>query len=309
MKTQAIILTQYGEPNHFAQSEIQLPDLKDNEVLVAVRATSYNPADKWLRTGALQEFYPFEMPIVLGWDMAGVVVATGSQVKDFGVGDEVSARVPTQRFGSYAHNVIVPSDVLAKKPSAVSFEQASAVAMVGVTAYQAMDFAQIQPNSRVLIHGGAGSVGSLLVQFAKAQGAFVVTTASTDDIAKVKALGAGEVIDYKKQDFKNIDLVDVVIDTVGAQTLADSLMVVKQGGLLMSVAENISETLQQQADSKQVRTHFVLAQNNAEQLQTILNQLAEQKLQFNPTQILPLTCENVMNTHLNPKGKTVFVVE
>ncbi|MCQ9210583.1 NADP-dependent oxidoreductase [Granulicatella seriolae] len=187
MRTQAVILSNYGGPENFKDDVIDLPNVQEDEVLIKVKATSFNPADKWVRTGAMLDFYPMDCPIVLGWDFAGEIIEVGADSAEWAVGDSVFGRLHAQKFGSYAHHVIVNKKYLAKKPKNLDYPQAAALALIGTTAYQALfDHAGLQTGEVVLIHGGAGGVGNMAVQLAKYTGATVIATAGTSDLAKYK---------------------------------------------------------------------------------------------------------------------------
>lgn len=179
METRAIVIEEYGHADQLKESNVALPELGEHQVLVKIKATSVNPIDWKLREGYLAQMMPWDFPIILGWDVAGEIVEIGSAVKDWQVGQEIFARPETTRFGTYADYTIVDDHLLARKPEGASFEDAAAVPLAGLTAYQALfTHGKLKAGEKVLIHAGAGGVGIYAVQLAKNIGATVITTAS-----------------------------------------------------------------------------------------------------------------------------------
>jgi NADPH:quinone reductase-like Zn-dependent oxidoreductase len=205
-------------------------------VLIEARAAGVNPVDHLIVKGFMSAG-PLTQPLAIGNEVAGVVAAVGSEVADFAVGDEVFARVDPRVGGAFAEYVAVDQALVAAKPEALSFEEAASLPLVGLTAWQALtEQAQVGPGTRVLIHGGAGGVGSVAVQLAKHLGAEVVATASADSVELVRTLGADQVVDYRAEQFDEVvSGVDVVFDTVGGQTQDRSFRVLKPGGTLVSI--------------------------------------------------------------------------
>ncbi|MFE4688251.1 NADP-dependent oxidoreductase [Streptomyces sp. NPDC056721] len=236
MKT--FMIERYGDKSGVRAGEMPDVQVGADDVLVRIHAASVNPLDLKLRDGAFKAFLPYHLPLVLGNDLAGVVVQVGSAVTRFAVGDEVYARPDKDRIGTFAELIAVHQDDVALKPATLTMEEAASLPLVALTAWQALvERAQVRPGQKVLIHAGAGGLGSIAVQLAKALGAHVAATASTAKVDLVKGLGADVVIDYKTQDFETVlDGYDVVLDTLGGETLAKSLRVLKPGGKAISVA-------------------------------------------------------------------------
>jgi NADPH:quinone reductase-like Zn-dependent oxidoreductase len=209
-----------------------------HDVLIQVHATSVNPLDSKIRTGEFKLILPYTFPLVLGNDLAGVVVRTGSAVKRFKPGHEVYARPPEARIGTFAELIAVNENALALKPSNLDMAEAASVPLAALTAWQALvETAQVKKGQKVLIHAGSGGVGTFAIQLAKHLGAFVATTTSTANVEWVKALGADVVIDYKQQDFANeLRDFDVVLNSLGADVLEKSVKVLKPGGQLISLS-------------------------------------------------------------------------
>ncbi|MGY3847507.1 NADP-dependent oxidoreductase [Streptomyces hydrogenans] len=234
----AFMVEKYGDATGMRAAEMPDPQVGADDVLVKIHAASVNPLDMKIRNGDLKAILPYRLPLVLGNDLAGTVVRVGSSVDRFAVGDEVYARPDKDRIGTFAELLAVHQDDLAPKPATLTMTEAASLPLVALTAWQALvERANVQPGQKVLIHAGAGGLGSIAVQLAKALGAHVATTASTAKVGLVKELGADEVIDYRTQNFEEIlDGYDIVLDSLGGENLAKSLRILKPGGLAISVA-------------------------------------------------------------------------
>ena len=234
----AFVVSKYGKENNVEAVKLPEPELGDGDVLVEVHAASVNPLDLKIRNGELKPLLPYKLPLVLGNDLAGVVIKAGKNVRRFKPGDEVFARPDQDRIGAFAELIAISENDVAKKPHRLDMEQAASVPLVGLTAWQALvGKARLQAGQKVLIQAGSGGVGTIAIQLAKHLGATVATTTSTANVDWVKGLGADVVIDYKKDDFESVlHDYDVVIDTQGGQTLEKSLLVLKPGGKVISVA-------------------------------------------------------------------------
>jgi alcohol dehydrogenase len=237
MKMRAAVIERYGENEQVNLVTVSTPRVDMTDVLVEVKAASVNPLDTRIRDGKLKQVLPFKMPLILGNDFAGIVVATGSQATKFKVGDEVYARSDTVRIGSFAEYTVIEERNLSLKPKNLTMEEAASLPLVALTAWQVLvEKAHITKGQKVLIHGGAGGVGSIAVQLAKHLGAYVATTASKTDFATVKKYGADQVIDYRTEDFSTVlKEYDLVLDTRGGETLDKSFYILKRGGTVVSV--------------------------------------------------------------------------
>jgi NADPH:quinone reductase-like Zn-dependent oxidoreductase len=233
----AFLIDRYGKQNG-GIGEVPEPVPGSHDVLIEVHAASVNLLDSKIRSGEFKLILPYSFPLVLGNDLAGVVIQTGAEVKGFKPGDEVYARVPEQRIGTFAERIAVDQNAVALKPANLSMEQAAAVPLVALTAWQALvDIAGLQKGQKILIHAGSGGVGTIAIQLAKHLGAVVATTTSTANVEWVKALGADVVIDYKHQQFEQeLRDYDVVLNSLGADVLEHSLKVLKPGGQLISIS-------------------------------------------------------------------------
>ncbi|HWI02104.1 MAG TPA: NADP-dependent oxidoreductase [Propionibacteriaceae bacterium] len=234
----AFIVERYGDAGAVRAAEVPDPDVGEDDVLVQIRAASVNPLDLKTRDGAYKAILPYRVPFVLGNDLAGVVVGVGAGVARFTVGDEVYARPDKNRIGTFAELIAIHQDDLATKPTTLTMEEAASIPLVGLTSWQALvERANLQTGQKVLIHAGSGGVGTIAIQLAKQLGASVATTTSTANIDLVKDLGADVVVDYKKQAFETVlHDYDVVLDTLGGETLKKSLQVLKPGGKLIGIA-------------------------------------------------------------------------
>jgi NADPH:quinone reductase-like Zn-dependent oxidoreductase len=234
----AFIVERYGDAGAVRAVEMPDPDVGEDDVLVQIRAASVNPLDLKTRDGAYKAILPYRVPFVLGNDLAGVVVGVGARVTRFAVGDEVYSRPDKNRIGTFAELLAVHQDDLATKPTTLTMEEAASIPLVGLTSWQALvERADLQTGQKVLIHAGSGGVGTIAIQLAKQLGASVATTTSTANIDLVKDLGADVVVDYKKQAFETVlHDYDVVLDTLGGETLKKSLQVLKPGGKLIGIA-------------------------------------------------------------------------
>lgn len=234
----AFILERYGKKHALRLADMPEPELRDDEALVQVHAAGVNQLDARIRDGAFKLILPYRLPLILGHDVAGVVVKVGSRVRQFKPGDEVYARVDDFRIGTFAEFVPVKEASLALKPKGLTMEEAASIPLVGLTAWQALvEQAELKKGQKVFIQAGSGGVGTFAIQLAKHLGATVATTTSTANVALVKRLGADVVIDYKTQDFEKVlrDY-DVVLNSQDGKTLEKSLRVLKRDGKLISIS-------------------------------------------------------------------------
>jgi NADPH:quinone reductase-like Zn-dependent oxidoreductase len=233
----AYVVDRYGTDSVRA-ADIPEPQVGARDVLVWVSAVSINPLDKMVRNGEFKQLLKYKPPFVLGHDVAGVVTGLGANVRDFKVGDEVHARPRDLRIGTFAEFIAIDQDDLAPKPRSLTLHEAAAVPLVALAAWQILiGRAQVKPGQKVLIHAGAGGLGSTIIQLAKHLGATVATTTNTATVELVRSLGADVVLDYTKEDFSTVlSDYDLVLDSLGGKNLEKSLTVLKPGGLAIGVA-------------------------------------------------------------------------
>jgi NADPH:quinone reductase-like Zn-dependent oxidoreductase len=231
----AFVVSKYQEPMH--EADVPEPVVGEHDVLVQVQAAGLNVVDEKIRQGAFKSFLRYELPQVMGSDVAGTVIGVGAKVRELALGDQVYAQTRMDRIGTFAERIAVHEADLALKPETATFEEAGALPVVALTAWQALvEKGDVQPGQRVLIHAGAGGVGSIAIQLAKHLGATVATTASAGNIDFVRELGADSVVDYRNQDFEQVlDGYDLVLDSVGGETLEKSLRVLRPGGKAIGI--------------------------------------------------------------------------
>ena len=234
----AIVIERYGDNRVLQYRDVPKPTPAAGEILVRVHAAGLNPIDYKTRSGKAKAILPYRFPLVLGNELAGEVVECGPDTERFQPGQRVFARMGRGRIGSFAEYAVVREEVCAHIPAGVSYETAAAVPLAGLTAYQALvERGNIDRGMNVLIHAGAGGVGSLAIQLAKLRGAVVATTASAPNHDLLRSLGADICIDYRTEDFRGkVSGIDYVLDTLGGKTLEHSFEIVKPGGHIISIA-------------------------------------------------------------------------
>ncbi|WP_078380696.1 NADP-dependent oxidoreductase [Sutcliffiella halmapala] len=233
----AMVIEKYGKvPMNLV--EMPTPEIGEYEVLAEIHAASINPVDFKIRDGKVKMLVKYKMPLILGNDFSGVVAKVGAKVTRFKVGDEIYARPRKSNIGTFAEYIAIHENDIALKPKNLSFEEAASIPLVGLTVYQALhDIMQLQKGQKILIHAGAGGVGTFAIQLAKLMGATVATTASEAGTNLVKSLGADEIINYKTERFEDIlKNYDAVLDTLGGKILENSFDVVKDGGKIVSIS-------------------------------------------------------------------------
>ena len=225
--------------------DIPTPEIGSTDVLVRVAAASLNPLDVKLRDGIMHHFFPLSFPYTIGTDLAGTIEAVGADVTGWSVGEGVVARVDPTSGGALAEFAVVPAAYLVHAPNMVALEQAAGIGTAAPTAWQALfEIADLKKGQTILVHAGAGGVGSFAIQFARSAGARVIATASGDGIDIARRLGADQVIDYKAGSFADkVCDVDVVLDTVGGETQQNSFAVLRAGGVLVSTVSPPDEAL------------------------------------------------------------------
>ncbi|MRG85914.1 NADP-dependent oxidoreductase [Salinibacillus xinjiangensis] len=309
----AIVIDQYGGSEQLKERDVERPSITDDQVLVEVHATSVNPIDWKLREGYLQEMLPFEFPIILGWDVAGTITEVGKNVTEYKAGDRVFSRPATTRQGTYAEFVPVDQNLLAMMPENMSYEDGAAIPLTGLTAWQCLvDFSNIKEGDKVLIHAGAGGVGTFAIQIAKSFGAYVATTASEKNEEFLTHLGADQVIDYQKDNFETIlSDYDIVLDSMGGEIQSKSYKVLKEGGKLVSIAQPPSE---EEATKHGVEAGFLWLEPKGEQLEELAKLYKEGKLKPIIGEVFEFNEKAVQEAHAlseshHARGKIVITLE
>jgi NADPH:quinone reductase-like Zn-dependent oxidoreductase len=302
----AVVAHEYGTPEVLKFEDFPRPEPNENQALVRVIASSVNPADPLTLSGKYAREFGTHLPLIPGYDVAGVVEKTGANVTKLKAGDAVYG-YPTFG-GGWADYVTVTEGEVAAKPKSLNFVEAAAVPMGALTAWQALvDTAQLQPGQIILIHGGSGGVGSFAIQIAKVRGARVIATASTANQDLLKQLGADVAIDYTKTKFEDVAKdVDAVLDPVGKDTLARSYGVVKKGGIVMSLVARPDPT---EIKKRGIRGAAISVHPDAEDLAEIAHLVDAGKIKPVVTQVLPLSeaiaAQRQAATH-HTRGKVVL---
>ena len=234
----AFVISRYGRNVALQATEMPEPELGESDVLVKIHAAGLNVLDSKIKNGEFKLLLPYRLPLILGHDLAGLVIKVGSRVQQFKVGDEVYARPADHRIGTFAELISIDQNDVALKPKSLTMEEAASIPLVGLTAWQALvEKANLKKGQKVFIQAGSGGVGTFAIQLAKHLGATVATTTSAANIELVKSLGADIVIDYKKVEFETIlHDYDVVLNSQDTKTLEKSLRVLKLGGKLISIS-------------------------------------------------------------------------
>jgi NADPH:quinone reductase-like Zn-dependent oxidoreductase len=282
----AVRVDSFGGPEVLRVVSVPRPVAGAGELLVRVHAASVNPIDTYTRAGQAEDITGARTPYVPGFDVSGVVEAVGAGVKSFRKGDAVFAMLDLRRGGAYAEYVLVKQAEAAKKPKRLSHEAAAAMPLTVLTAWQALfDTAALEAGQTVLVHAGAGGVGSMAIQLAKWRGARVIATASAANHAYLRKLGADVVIDYKTQRFEELAKdVDVVLDPIGGDTQRRSLAVLKRGGILVSIV-GLGATAR---NTTNVRAQSILVKPDAATLTRVAALADERRLQPTVSHSFPL---------------------
>ena len=306
----AIVIHEYGGPEVLKYEDVPRPEPKADQILIRMIAAGVNPVDGMIRSGMFAKNGNGAFPMVLGGDAAGIVERVGNKITKFKAGDPVFAYVSLDSGGGYAQYAVVPEREAAPKPTSLTYVEAAAVPIVALTAWQALiDTAKLNAGQTVLIHGGSGGVGSFAIQIAKARGAKVIATASAANQDLLKQLGTDVAVDYTKQKFEDIAKdVDVVLDSVGKDTLTRSYDVVKKGGIIVSF---VARPNQSELEKHGIRGVALSVEPNSGELAQIGKLIDEKKIRVIISQTFPLSeakkaQEQVASGHT--RGKIVLKV-
>jgi NADPH:quinone reductase-like Zn-dependent oxidoreductase len=290
----AMRVHEFGEPDMLQLDTVPRPSAGPGELLVRVHAAAINPVDAQVRAGHAQSIANAKLPYVPGFDLSGDVVEVGSDVSEFTAGDAVFAMLDLRRGGAYAEYAVVKAAEAARKLARLSHVEAASLPLVALTGWQALfETADLQPGQTVLIHAGAGGVGSIAIQLAKWRGAKVIATASEHNHEFLRALGADVVIDYTRQPFEEIARdVDVALDSIGGDTQLRSLATLRDGGILISL---VGLSPRAASPPRNVRTTAILVRPDAAQLSEIAALVESGHLRPIVSDVLPL--ENAADAH------------
>ncbi len=307
----AIRLHEFGGPQVLTYEDAPKPEPKEGEVLIKVAAAGVNPVDAMIESGAMEEMAKHTLPLVPGWDAAGTVEMLGPGVTGFTVGDAIFAFADIRRDGTYAEYAVIAAEALCSKPASLDFPAAASIPLAGTTAWQALfEEANLQSGQTILIHGAGGAVGAFAVQFAKVKGATVIATATGDDIAYVRSIGANVVVDYKTEKFEDAAHgVDAVLDTISGETQARSWATLRDGGVLVSTLPGAEAP--PEAAARGVQGKSFMAHPDGPQLKEIAGLVDAGKVETRIGQTFPLSeakqaQETAKSGHT--KGKIVLTV-
>lgn len=312
-ETKASLFREFGDLDNAEIDKVELPELKEGEVLVRIKAAGVNPVDSGIPRGYLKGRIPHELPFIPGWDLAGVVEKRGFGARRFETGDEVYgyARRPVVRWGTFAEYTVIPESYLSLRPKNISIEEAGAIPLAGLTAYQSLyDAGDLQEGQTVLILGASGGVGSMAIQLAKARNARVIGVASEKNHQFMKDLGADETIDYRNNNVgeavKEVqpEGVDLIFDCTSGETLEQSIPVLKPDGKLVSIL-NSGEGLDPEIDFE-----YVFVEPDSSQLDHLRELTEAGKLRVKVSETYPLEeTEDALKQieTLHTTGKIVIV--
>lgn len=309
----AIQINSYGDENVLELKDIPQPVIGEKQVLVEVHAASLNPFDRKLMAGYMKNVIPLHFPLTLGGDFAGKVIQLSGKTDGFDLGDEVfgQANAISGSSGAFAEYAAVNTGSLSPKPSNINMIGAASIPLVGVSAIQALeDIIKLHEGQKILIHGGAGGIGSAAIQLAKSLGAYVATTVSGKDIDFADKLGADVVMDYQNKNFDSIiSNYDAVFDTVGGETANKSFRVLKKGGILVSMVGMPDQMLAKQYGVETVSQN---TKTDSRNLLRLKNLIETGKIKPQVDKVFPLNKTGEAFRHLeeeHPQGKVVLAVK
>ena len=272
----AVLIHQYGGSDVLQYEEIPVPEIAPDEVLIRVHSAGVNPIDWKVRKGLRKGMASDRLPMILGWDVSGIIESVGALVSRFKKGDKVFSRPDASRNGAYAEYIAVRSDEVSHAPTTIPLEQAAGVPLAALTAWMALfTEGKLACGQQVLVHAASGGVGSFAVQLAKLAGAKVIGTSSSLNLDLVLSLGADEAVDYRSSEFDALRDLDLVIDTVGGDTLAASYGMLKKGGSIITIAGKPDEEM---ASRLGVTSRHALVSSNGARLQEIAGLIDQRKL-------------------------------
>ena len=313
----AAIIDEFGDADVLKITEINKPEINGDQVLIKVKSTGINPVDTKVRAGTSGISKKIKLPAILGWDVSGIIQIVGKNVQSFKSGDEVFGCIGFPGLGkTYAEFTVADPQLLAKKPYNISFEEAAAVPLAGLTAYQAInEELKVSSGQKVLIQAAAGGVGHLAVQFAKINGALVIGTASENNERFLKSIGVDQFIDYKKEKFEErIQDVDAALDAMGGEILYRTISCVKRGGIVIclpSSTKNDPKAIEL-ANERNIKLIWPMMRPDGEQMRLIANLAQDKKMKVSVDKIFTLDqitwAHKAVETH-QTKGKVVVKVD
>ncbi|WP_125591197.1 NADP-dependent oxidoreductase [Companilactobacillus jidongensis] len=304
MKTSAVVIEKYGDSSVFNDQIVDIPELKSKQLLLKVAGSSVAPFDISVREGVFKDDLSLDMPAITGTDVVGTIVNKGAAVDQFEIGDVVCGMVGVKGFGAYSDYAILGQSKAAKVPKSMAIQDAAVLPMTAIPAYNTLfDLGKLVSGKKVLIHGGAGGVGSMAIQLAKNAGAEVYTTASPRSIEDLKKLGADKVLDYHTEKFEEVlSNLDLVVDTVGHDTYKHSFEVLKPGGRLVSLVESPDEEL---AEKYSVHAMYLSGKFD-NPLSKVVKLVSEGKVKLHIQKEFPLNAHGVKDAQDYYENNHVF---
>lgn len=311
-------IEQYGDEQQLTEIAVPTETMGPDDLLISIKASGVNPVDWKVREGRLKKDFPYKLPLILGWDAAGKVVAAGSNVKEFQAGDDVFFRPEMEKQGTYSDEIVVPANLAAPMPRGLTYVEAASLPLVGLTVWQALvEVGNVQPGDKVLILAGSGGIGSAAIQVAKARGAYVAATTSSKNSEFVRALGADEVLAYDLGSIHTTTQFDFMLDTLGGSSYGDALKFMKKHATVATIISgrdaarpDYIDTLEEE---RQLTVKFVFTRPDGRNMNHIRELVEAQKLKPVVTETFPLTVDGVRKAHLlsrtgRTRGKIVLTV-
>lgn len=303
-------IEQYGNENQLKEIRIPTGPVGPDDLLIAIEASGVNPVDWKVRKGLLKADFPYELPLILGWDAAGKVAAVGENVKDFQVGDDVFFRPEMEKQGTYADEIVVPARLVAPMPRGLTHAEAASLPLVGLTVWQALvEEGNVQPGDNVLVLGGSGGIGSFAVQLAKALGAYTAATTSSKNSDFVRGLGADEVLAYDLGPLDTSTKFDFILDTLGGSAYGEALKLMKTDATVATIIgeRDVPRSAEADALEKELRlsVKYVFTRPDGANMNRIRELVEARQIKPVVTEIYPLTVEGAKKAHLSSQtGRT-----
>ncbi|MDQ0271585.1 NADP-dependent oxidoreductase [Cytobacillus purgationiresistens] len=303
-------IKQYGDEQQIKEIHVPAEKLGPDDLLISIKATGVNPVDWKVRKGLLREDFPYQLPLILGWDGAGTVKETGEDVKSFLVGDDVFFRPEMEKQGTYADEIVVPASLVAPMPKNVTHIEAASLPLVGLTVWQALvEIGNVKEGDNVLILAGSGGIGTFAIQLAKARGAYVATTTSKKNEAFVRELGADEVLLYDGESFDTMTPFNFMLDTLGGDAYGQALRWMQRGAQVATIISERDAAKPEYAQilekEKQLNVEFVFTRPDGENMNHIRELVESGYIRPIIASVYPLTVEGVRKAHLaSQTGRT-----
>ncbi|MGQ3480607.1 NADP-dependent oxidoreductase [Paenibacillus sp. TY11] len=303
-------IEQYGDEQQLKTVVVPTEQLGPEDLLISIKASGVNPVDWKIREGHLKKDFPYQLPLILGWDAAGKVLAVGSKVQEFKAGDDVFFRPEMEKQGTYADEIVVPANLVAPMPHGLTHVEAASLPLVGLTVFQALvEAGNVQPGDNVLILAGSGGIGSIAIQMAKACGAYVATTTSSKNSEFVSDLGADEVLAYDLGSMNTATEFDFMLDTLGGSSYGDALKFMKKNATVATLISGRDVIRPDYIDALekelQLTVKFVFTRPDGKNMNHIRELVEVQKIKPVITEVFPLTVDGVREAHrLSQTGRT-----